>query len=275
MSLRVLLVDDVPELRSVLEQALRSRGGFQIVAEAGDGHAAVVQADAHEPDIIVLSLGLPDLVGRELLTRLREVSPSSLVVVHSGSHSNDGATIAQSVDAFVDTSGDVGYLVELIADVGTRVPRRARLRVGPDLGDVAGARRFVHARLREWGCAAATEDASIVVSELVANALVHVRAWCDLSVGLRGNVLRIEVVDHGSAVPDLQEATVDDEHGRGLVLVSLLCRAWGTEPHADGKRVWAELQVQRSGGPGARTRTSRVDARASGWVGDLCTLATV
>ena len=246
MALRVLLVDDVPELRSVLRQALELRGNFNIVGESGDGRTAIALAREQQPDLIVLDLGLPDLAGRDLLTGLRDVAPDALVVVYSGSHTPDGAAISRSVDAFIEKTRDIGYVVDLLDEIGNRIPRRATMRLGPDAHDVALARRFVVDRCAEWGRSSISDDAAIVVSELVANALVHVQSSCDLTVGLRGDVLRIEVVDHGGGMPDLRNATGQDEHGRGLVLVSILCTAWGSEPRDDGKSVWAELRAEPS-----------------------------
>ncbi len=87
----VVLVEDVPELRSVIRQALRLRGGFEVVAEAGDGGSAVEMALRHQPDVIVLDLGLPDLAGRDVLTGLRAVAPAAQVVVYTGTIAPDRA----------------------------------------------------------------------------------------------------------------------------------------------------------------------------------------
>lgn len=64
----VLLVDDEPILLRLLEINLRT-AGFQ-VRTAGSGKAALAQAQAETPDVVVLDLGLPDLGGWETLRRL-------------------------------------------------------------------------------------------------------------------------------------------------------------------------------------------------------------
>ena len=81
MAVTVLLVEDMAELRSVLRQTLQLRGGFEVVAEVGDGGAAITAAARTQPDISVLDLGLPDIAGHEVLTRLRAVAPAAQVVV--------------------------------------------------------------------------------------------------------------------------------------------------------------------------------------------------
>ena len=53
MPIRVVLVDDVPEVRRLARTALRFRGSFEVVGEAGDGAEAVDVATVLQPDIVV------------------------------------------------------------------------------------------------------------------------------------------------------------------------------------------------------------------------------
>ena len=243
MDRTVLLVDDVPELRSVLRQSLRLRGGFTVVAEADDGASAIIAAARCQPEVIVLDLGLPDLAGYEVLTRLRVVSPGAQIVVYTGSVSPDGAAaLTPQVEAFVTKDQDVGYLVDLLGRLVRQRYETDKVSLGPAASDVAVARRFVADRCRDWGCGDVVEDAELVVSELVTNALVHGQSACELRAGLSDAALRLQVVDDGQGMPDPQAATDTDEHGRGLLLVSVLSTAWGVELLPDGgKIVWAEL----------------------------------
>jgi CheY-like chemotaxis protein/anti-sigma regulatory factor (Ser/Thr protein kinase) len=242
MDRTVLLVDDVPELRSVLRQSLRLRGGFTVVAEADDGASAIIAAARHQPEVIVLDLGLPDLAGHEVLTRLRAVSPGAQIVVYTGSVSPDRVSFMEEVEAFVTKDQDVGYLADLLTRLGRQRYETDRVQLGPAASDVAVARRFVAERCRDWGCGDVVEDAELVVSELVTNALVHGESRCELRAGLSEAALRLQVIDDGAGMPDPQAATDTDEHGRGLLLVSALSTAWGVELLPDGgKIVWAEL----------------------------------
>jgi CheY-like chemotaxis protein/anti-sigma regulatory factor (Ser/Thr protein kinase) len=239
----VLLVDDVVEIRSVLRQRLRLRGGFEVVAEAGDGAAAVTAATLHQPDLIVLDLGLPDLAGHEVLTQLRAVALHAQVVVYTGSVSRDRFALARDVDAYVAKDQDVTYLVELLVELGRQGRQAATLDVGPKVSDVGLARRFLVAHCERWGCEDVLEDAQLVVSELVTNALLHAENRCQLGIVFRSGWLRIEIRDRGSGGPEVQAADAQSEHGRGLLLVSAVSSAWGVEPlEPAGKIVWAELR---------------------------------
>ncbi|HEY4410041.1 MAG TPA: response regulator [Acidimicrobiia bacterium] len=268
MTRSVLLVDDVPELRSVVRQALRLRGGFDVVAEAEDGATAIGAAARHQPDVVVLDLGLPDLEGHEVLTRLRVVSPVAQIVVYTGSITPDRFALSDQVEAFVTKNQDVSYLVDLLSRLTGRRYDTARLDLGPDTSEVVEARRFVAEQCAKWGCGDLVEDAELVVTELVSNALIHGLSRCELLVGLTDTVLRLQVVDHGPGMPDPRSAGQGDEHGRGLLLVSMLCEAWGVETlPGGGKIVWAEIVRAR---PGPTGGDPDISARAGtpGWRGD-------
>lgn len=70
--MKILVVDDDPQLRSLVGLAL-DRAGFAVVT-AADGQAALMQAAREVPDLIVLDQGLPELDGLEVCRRLRSRS---------------------------------------------------------------------------------------------------------------------------------------------------------------------------------------------------------
>lgn len=244
---RVVLVDDVADVRRLVRMSLRLRGGFEVVGEAADGAAAVEIATSLRPDLMVLDLGLPDIAGQEVLTRVRAASPGTKVVVFSGLETVDRAWIDAHAAGFVLKDADLGYLVDLLesvvlvgqADDGAP---QAALDLPHELTSVRTARNFVRARLHEWGVAGLVDDAILVVSELAANALTHAGSSYRLRLSATERILRIEVDDAGSGTPQPQPLTEDEEHGRGLHLVGALAVSWGMEPaETGGKRVWAEL----------------------------------
>ncbi|MFG3020308.1 ATP-binding protein [Streptomyces sp. NPDC048254] len=115
-------------------------------------------------------------------------------------------------------------------------------------GSPAQARRLVRARLTGWSvCADTCDTAVLVISELVTNAIVHTassRVVCELHD--HDDTVRIAVHDEGCAPdePHPSPQRPDEEHGRGLLLVEALCRAWGAQEHGPGLLVWAELPRQ-------------------------------
>ena len=241
-AVNVLLVEDVVELRSVLRQAFQLRGGFEVVGEAGDGAAAITAAARLQPHVVVLDLGLPDIAGHEVLTRLRRVAPVARVVVYTGSLTPDRFPLAPEVEAYVSKEHDIGYVVELIGRLPARPWRTAVIDLGPHPADVPAARRFLAGQLQRWGCPELVEDAYVVVTELVTNAFVHAGTRCELRAGLTDRALRLQVTDYGTGMPDPRAADERAEHGRGLLLVSALSVGWGVEAlPGGGKVVWAEL----------------------------------
>jgi DNA-binding NarL/FixJ family response regulator len=103
--LRILIGDDHTLLRQGLRKILEDRPGWEIVAEAGDGRAAVREALALKPDVAVLDIGMPLLNGIEATAQITRKLPSTGVLILS-MHA-DEAYVAQAVRA-----GARGYLLK-------------------------------------------------------------------------------------------------------------------------------------------------------------------
>ena len=242
MAIRVLLVDDVVDVRRLLRTALRFRGGFEVVGEASDGVEAVRLSEALRPDVVVLDLGLPDIAGRDVLSRIREHSPASKVVVFSGADPEERAWIAKNVEGYVLKDAEIDYLVDLLESVGRPRQAEATLDLPHALSSAAAARRFVEQTVTDWDLKALLDDALLVASELTANAVTHADSSCRIRLSLTETAFRIEVVDTGAGTPEPQPSSETSEHGRGLHLIGALTSAWGLEvAPGDGKVVWAEL----------------------------------
>lgn len=114
--------------------------------------------------------------------------------------------------------------------------RAARERLRKELGSRCPASRM--------------EDARLVVSELVANALRHARPLDDhtIAVGwsVRPDVLRLTVTDGGSpsSVPAPRRPGDLATGGRGLKIVQSLVQRWGVESQEASTTVWAELALR-------------------------------
>lgn len=120
-------------------------------------------------------------------------------------------------------------------------------------GAVRNARAAVRGQLHHWQLDVLGDLTALLVSELVTNSLRHATG----PIGVRlvrphglADVLLVEVSDPLPDPPRERIARAEDEGGRGLQLVALSSRRWGTRPGAAGKTVWFELAVPGEPGPG-------------------------
>jgi DNA-binding NarL/FixJ family response regulator len=82
--LRVVICDDVAELRALMRVQLEADRDIAVVGEAGDGLEAVRLIEDERPDLVLLDLSMPGMDGLEVLARLREAASETRVVVFSG-----------------------------------------------------------------------------------------------------------------------------------------------------------------------------------------------
>jgi anti-sigma regulatory factor (Ser/Thr protein kinase) len=119
------------------------------------------------------------------------------------------------------------------------------------------ARQFVRELLTCWGLGYLSDDAEMIIAELVGNAVRHgLRSAAPQVIplgkdepALRLCLLRrigevmIAVTDPSSEAPRPKAASADGESGRGLQIVGALSHIWGWSPiEGNGKAVWAVLK---------------------------------
>ncbi|QIJ65083.1 SpoIIE family protein phosphatase [Streptomyces sp. JB150] len=129
------------------------------------------------------------------------------------------------------------------------ITARAAASFDPVGRSVASARSFVRDTLQGWGYADIVDDAVVLTSELVTNAVVHAGTAADVLCLRADDGVRIEVSDRypEREVP-LQNAAVamsgpDREGGRGLQLCAALATRWGVEYTPTHKNVWFQLAL--------------------------------
>ncbi len=129
----VLVVDDEPQILRALAINLRARHYDVFTAVTGAG--ALAEAAAHEPDLVVLDLGLPDIDGVEVIRGLRGWSTAPIVVL---SGRTDSADKVDALDAGADDYVTKPFAVdELLARL-----RAAARRAAP--GDTSPTVTFGH-----------------------------------------------------------------------------------------------------------------------------------
>ncbi|MEV5847791.1 ATP-binding protein [Streptomyces sp. NPDC051985] len=114
---------------------------------------------------------------------------------------------------------------------------------------VPSARRRVTALAQNLGARLSDEmleTVELLASEVIANAVLHSAAPCDVIVTRAGDRLRVEVTDTDPSLSSAVEAGPNDESGRGLLLVDALADAWGMRPEPAGKTAWFEIALDPS-----------------------------
>ena len=107
------------------------------------------------------------------------------------------------------------------------------------------ARTFVRSRLAELAVPEPRfQDAVLLTSELVSNAVLHARTEIQVRFASDGQRVRVEVHDGNSRQPAPAGVPADATSGRGLVLVDRLANQWGVSGTATGKAVWFEVNVE-------------------------------
>ncbi|MBD0843871.1 SpoIIE family protein phosphatase [Streptomyces sp. TRM68416] len=129
------------------------------------------------------------------------------------------------------------------------ITARAAASFEPVGRSVASARSFVRDTLQGWGFADIVDDAVVLTSELVTNAVVHAGTSAEVLCLRSEDGVRIEVADRypEREIP-LQAAAVnmgspDREGGRGLQLCAALAGRWGVEYTPTHKQVWFQLDL--------------------------------
>ena len=92
-----------------------------------------------------------------------------------------------------------------------------------------------------WVRAAVVDDLSLLVTELVANAIRHAGSDIRLELSMSPGVVHVEVFDGSPELPFLRQPTPTSASGRGLQLVDAVASRWGSRRKLDGKVVWFEL----------------------------------
>lgn len=81
MTIRILIADDHPVVRSGLRAVLASQSDFEVVTEAGNGEAALALFTSHAPDVILMDLQMPVMDGLTAIRQIHARQPEVKILV--------------------------------------------------------------------------------------------------------------------------------------------------------------------------------------------------
>jgi two-component system, OmpR family, KDP operon response regulator KdpE len=155
---KVLVVDDEPQIRTLLKATL-NRAGYTVV-EAASGREALNAKSIDKPDLVLLDLGLPDRDGLELVTLLRAEPRSALIVISARDQTDQKvAALDLGADDYVTKPFDTEELLARVrASLRHRLASEAERQVveaGPVTIDLLERRvgrsgEDVHLTPKEW-----------------------------------------------------------------------------------------------------------------------------
>lgn len=133
---RVVVVDDVDDVRMILRLQLELDGRFEVVGEASDGDEAIEVVGAVCPDLVILDRNMPGRGGLETIGPLREIAPETAVVLYTAQSdwaTHHAALAAGALDVLTKTAGP-DFIDEFTAGLLDRVDGHGdevEVRVGP------------------------------------------------------------------------------------------------------------------------------------------------
>lgn len=126
----VLVVEDDRPVRNLIVTTLKSHDYRYLTAE--NGKTAIMEASSHNPDIVLLDLGLPDIDGTEVITNIRGWSNMPIIVISARSEDSDKIT---ALDAGADDYLTKPFSVEeLLARLRVTQRRLLLLKSSNDVG---------------------------------------------------------------------------------------------------------------------------------------------
>ncbi|MFC5764901.1 ATP-binding SpoIIE family protein phosphatase [Actinacidiphila bryophytorum] len=180
----------------------------------------------------------------------RELDPDVIDTAVATSHGQleeIGDQVVERTTGAPSTADDAALLLlryEEPAATARRYMRRLEI-PRRDLLGVERARHFLHGWLTAWSLGTVDDEAQLLLSEIVTNALVHADSDVDLRLRRYPGHLRVRSAT-ANPHPAINVGTPGEdqaESGRGMMIVSALASAWGNSPSGRGKAVWFELPL--------------------------------
>lgn len=115
----ILIVDDSAEVRVNLRKLLETVKGIKIIGEAEDYFSAIDNFKKFTPDIVILDIDLPDINGIEILSEIKKLNQSAIVIMFTNFTNRVMKKLAvkKGADFFLDKSNDIDKLEQLLIEL--------------------------------------------------------------------------------------------------------------------------------------------------------------
>jgi DNA-binding NarL/FixJ family response regulator len=122
--IRVVLVDDVPELRLLVRVTLEEDPAIEVVGEAANGREGVEVVERTDPDLVLLDLSMPDMDGLEAIPLMRKHAPNARVVVLSGHEAGRVSLEAldQGASRYINKASGLESIPQVVHEVAQLEP---------------------------------------------------------------------------------------------------------------------------------------------------------
>ena len=115
----ILIVDDSVEVRKNLTKLIETLTGVKIIGAVADSPSVIKQFERQNPDIVILDIDLEIGNGIEILSTIKNLSPSTKVIMFTN-YANEAfkrSTLRLGADYFLDKTQDVEKLMSILGDL--------------------------------------------------------------------------------------------------------------------------------------------------------------
>ncbi|GGY14754.1 PAS domain S-box protein [Streptomyces anandii] len=214
-------------------------------APLGVGDVLYEQSCADIPPgatLVLYTDGLIETPGSDIESRLGELT-SVLDACFTGATGLEAAADHVLGALLPDAESHNDDVTLLLAQLPAAPLAALTTQLAVDPSSVREGRAFLGRALAAWDCAAPADDAQLLLSEILTNAVQHAQGPIALRLCRTATDLTVEVGDRSPHLPQPRVAAEDEESGRGLFLVRALAGSWGVRPTDEGKTTWFTLKL--------------------------------
>ena len=116
---RVLVADDLQEIRTLVRTNLEFDGRFEVVGEAANGLEAVDMVHQLNPDVVVLDLAMPEMDGLAAISKIRQSSPGTKILVLSAFADDHHSGLVRELGAngFIAKDRPMEEIMDTLAEI--------------------------------------------------------------------------------------------------------------------------------------------------------------